>query len=55
MNRLKLFAFYIGMAIASLINPKEGQKMIDCANEGAAERARKQVRAHYGKLIRKAP
>ncbi len=51
MSRLKLFAFFSGMAIASLVNPKEAQKMIDCANEGAASRSTKQVRDHFKKLI----
>lgn len=49
MNRWKLFAFFTTMAWASLFRPKAGTEMIDCAQFGADERARrKSVEAIFG-------
>lgn len=44
MTRIKLFSFYLGMVIVSLVNPVEAQKMIDDANEGAAAKAKRNAR-----------
>lgn len=43
MKRLKLFLFYSLMAWASAIRPEEGAKMIDDAEAGALERARRRL------------
>lgn len=43
MKRLKLFLFYSLMAWASAIRPEEGAKMIDDAETGALERARRRL------------
>ncbi|QYW02181.1 putative outer membrane lipoprotein [Stenotrophomonas phage Sonora] len=40
MNRFKMFIFYQLMAFTSLIVPKAGQDMIDCAEKGAEGKLR---------------
>ncbi len=48
--RAKLFAFYVYMAFVSLLFPKEGMKMIDAANEGAAEKQRQEFIARFRRM-----
>ena len=40
---IRLFFFFSVMAWVSLFKPEEGQKMLDLVNEGASERARKEI------------
>lgn len=44
MTRIRMFLFYTLMAWASIVSPKEGSKMIDDAELGAAERQRAGMR-----------
>lgn len=39
MQRLKLFLFYAAMAWLSLVQPREGQKMVDAAERDAKQQA----------------
>ena len=42
-KRIRLFFFFSVMAWVSLFKPEEGQRVIDNAQEGAQERARKEI------------
>lgn len=49
MTRLKLWAFYQLMAWNSLIRPKDGLQMIECAEEGKAKQEMaKRMNAIFG-------
>lgn len=55
MTRIRLFLFYSLMAWASAINPADGAKMIEDAEHGALDRARRRLIAdihHNGSLQR---
>ena len=43
MTRLKLFLFYAAMAWLSLVQPREGQKMVDAAERDSKQQALKRL------------